>query len=121
MHGLPLMGSGDWNDGMNRVGREGRGESVWLGFFLYAILGEFIPVCGQHGDPNRARRYATFHRHLVEALNRDGWDGEWYRRAWYDHGAVLGSARSDECQIDALAQAWAVISKACLLYTSRCV
>ncbi|MBK8537399.1 MAG: glycosyl transferase [Candidatus Competibacteraceae bacterium] len=112
VHGLPLMGSGDWNDGMNRVGREGRGESVWLGFFLYAILGEFIPVCGQHGDPNRARRYATFHRHLVEALNRDGWDGEWYRRAWYDHGAVLGSARSDECQIDALAQAWAVISKA---------
>ncbi|HRD50155.1 MAG TPA: glycosyl transferase [Candidatus Contendobacter sp.] len=111
-HGLPLMGTGDWNDGMNRVGREGRGESVWLGFFLYAILGEFIPVCGQHGDHNRARRYAAFRRHLVEALNQDGWDGEWYRRAWYDHGAALGSAHSDECRIDALAQAWAVISKA---------
>lgn len=110
-HGLPLMGTGDWNDGMNRVGREGRGESVWLGFFLYAILGEFIPVCGQHGDYNRARRYAAFRSHLAAALNEHGWDGEWYRRAWYDDGAVLGSAASDECQIDALAQAWAVISR----------
>jgi cyclic beta-1,2-glucan synthetase len=111
-HGLPLMGTGDWNDGMNRVGREGRGESVWLGFFLYAILGEFVPVCGQRGDHDRARRYAAFRRHLAEALNEHGWDGDWYRRAWYDDGAVLGSAASDECQIDALAQAWAVISKA---------
>ncbi len=111
-HGLPLMGTGDWNDGMNRVGREGRGESVWMGFFLYAILGDFIPVCGQHGDHDRARRYAAFRRHLAEALNEHAWDGEWYRRAWYDDGAVLGSAASDECRIDALAQAWAVISKA---------
>ncbi len=111
-HGLPLMGTGDWNDGMNRVGREGRGESVWMGFFLYAILGDFIPVCGQHGDYNRARRYAAFRSHLATALNEQGWDGEWYRRAWYDDGAVLGSSASDECQIDALAQAWAVISKA---------
>ena len=111
-HGLPLMGAGDWNDGMNRVGREGRGESVWMGFFLYAILGDFIPVCGQHGDHDRARRYAAFRRHLAEALNEHAWDGEWYRRAWYDDGAVLGSAASDECRIDALAQAWAVISKA---------
>lgn len=111
-HGLPLMGTGDWNDGMNRVGREGRGESVWMGFFLYAILGEFIPVCGRRGDHDRARRYAAFRRHLAEALNEHGWDGEWYRRAWYDDGAALGSAASDECRIDALAQAWAVISKA---------
>lgn len=111
-HGLPLMGGGDWNDGMNRVGREGRGESVWMGFFLYAILGDFIPVCGQHGDFNRARRYTTFRSHLAAALNEHGWDGEWYRRAWYDDGAPLGSAASDECRIDALAQAWAVISKA---------
>ncbi len=111
-HGLPLMGTGDWNDGMNRVGREGRGESVWMGFFLYAILGDFIPVCGQHGDHDRARRYASFRRHLAEALNEHAWDGEWYRRAWYDDGAVLGSVASDECRIDALAQAWAVISKA---------
>ena len=115
-HGLPLMGTGDWNDGMNRVGREGRGESVWMGFFLYAILGDFIPVCGQHGDFNRARRYAAFRTHLATALNEHAWDGAWYRRAWYDDGAVLGSAASDECRIDALAQAWA-----CLLYTSRCV
>ncbi|MFZ1827691.1 MAG: glycosyl transferase [Candidatus Competibacteraceae bacterium] len=112
VHGLPLMGTGDWNDGMNRVGREGCGESVWLGFFLYAILGDFIPVCGQQGDYNRARRYAAFRSHLATALNAHGWDGEWYRRAWYDDGAVLGSATSDECRIDALAQAWAVISKA---------
>ncbi|HRD68080.1 MAG TPA: glycosyl transferase [Candidatus Competibacter sp.] len=112
VHGLPLMGTGDWNDGMNRVGREGRGESVWLGFFLYAILGDFVPVCGQHGDFNRARRYAAFRSHLAAALNEHGWDGEWYRRAWYDDGAVLGSTASDECRIDALAQAWAVISKA---------
>ena len=112
VHGLPLMGGGDWNDGMNRVGRAGRGESVWLGFFLYHILGEFVGVCGQRGDHNRARRYAAFRRHLAEALNREGWDGQWYRRAWYDNGAVLGSATSDECRIDALAQAWAVIAKA---------
>ena len=111
-HGLPLMGTGDWNDGMNRVGREGRGESVWLGFFLYAILGEFIPICGQLGNQGRTRRYAAFRGHLGEALNAHGWDGGWYRRAWYDHGAVLGSAASDECQIDALAQAWAVLAKA---------
>jgi cyclic beta-1,2-glucan synthetase len=112
VHGLPLMGTGDWNDGMNRVGREGRGESVWLGFFLYAILGDFIPVCGQQGDYNRARRYAAFRSHLATALNDHGWDGEWYRRAWYDDGAVLGSTANDECRIDGLAQAWAVISKA---------
>jgi len=112
IHGLPLMGTGDWNDGMNRVGREGRGESVWMGFFLYTILGDFIPVCGQRGDTRRTRRYAGFRSHLATALNEHGWDGAWYRRAWYDNGAVLGSAASDECQIDALAQAWAIISKA---------
>lgn len=111
-HGLPLMGTGDWNDGMNRVGREGRGESVWLGFFLYAILGDFIPLCRRRDDDERAQRYAAFRQRLGQALNADGWDGQWYRRAWYDDGAVLGSTASDECRIDALAQAWAVLSGA---------
>jgi N,N'-diacetylchitobiose phosphorylase len=111
-HGLPLMGTGDWNDGMNRVGREGRGESVWLGFFLHGILDDFIPLCEARGDGERAERYRAYRATLAEALNaRDqGWDGEWYRRAYYDNGAPLGSAANDECRIDAIAQAWAVLS-----------
>jgi cyclic beta-1,2-glucan synthetase len=113
-HGLPLMGTGDWNDGMNRVGREGKGESVWLGFFLFDILGDWIPFCEDRGDAARAQRYRDYREHLARVLNaRDaGWDGGWYRRAYYDSGAVLGSAESDEAQIDALAQAWAVLSDA---------
>ena len=111
-HGLPLMGTGDWNDGMNRVGREGRGESVWLGFFLYFILTRFIPLCRRRGDHARADGYETYRAHLVDALNDSGWDGAWYRRAYYDDGAPLGSAKGDECRIDALVQAWAVISGA---------
>lgn len=109
-HGLPLMGTGDWNDGMNRIGREGRGESVWMGFFLYYILGEFLPFCAARQDTPRLHRYQEYRDHLKVALNADGWDGQWYRRAWYDNGDAVGSAQSDECQIDALAQAWAVIS-----------
>jgi cyclic beta-1,2-glucan synthetase len=111
-HGLPLFGSGDWNDGMNRVGREGRGESVWMGFFLHAVLGDFAPVCERQGDRTRARRYREHREHLREALNGAGWDGKWYRRGYYDDGAPLGSHASDECRIDALAQAWSVISGA---------
>jgi cellobiose phosphorylase len=111
-HGLPLMGTGDWNDGMNRVGREGRGESVWLGFFLYAVLGAFIPLCERQGDAEHARRYREYRTALQVALEHAGWDGAWYRRAYYDDGTPLGSATSDECRIDALAQAWAVISGA---------
>ncbi|MGF1643261.1 MAG: GH36-type glycosyl hydrolase domain-containing protein [Thiotrichales bacterium] len=111
-HGLPLMGTGDWNDGMNRVGREGRGESVWVGFFLYTILGDFIPLCERRRQIARAEQYREYRDRLLEALNTSGWDGEWYRRAYYDNGAVLGSHTSDECRIDALAQAWAVISDA---------
>jgi cellobiose phosphorylase len=111
-HGLPLMGTGDWNDGMNRVGRQGQGESVWLGFFLYAILGDFIPLCESRNDRDRAQRYRNYRDRLLAALNDAGWDGEWYHRAYYDDGAPLGSKLSDECQIDAIAQAWAVISKA---------
>jgi N,N'-diacetylchitobiose phosphorylase len=111
-HGLPLMGTGDWNDGMNRVGREGRGESVWLGFFLYLILERFIPFCRRRGDAGRADAYAAHRAHLGRAVNDAGWDGAWYRRAYYDDGTPLGTAAGDECQIDALAQAWAVISGA---------
>jgi cellobiose phosphorylase len=111
-HGLPLMGTGDWNDGMNRVGREGRGESVWMGFFLYTVIEDFLPLCEARQDGARATRYRDYREHLRGALNADGWDGEWYRRAWYDNGEPLGSAASDECRIDALAQAWAVLSGA---------
>jgi cyclic beta-1,2-glucan synthetase len=112
VHGLPLMGVGDWNDGMNRVGREGKGESVWLGFFLFDILSNWLPICEQRGDRARAQRYRAYRRELHAALNDGGWDGSWYRRAYYDNGAPLGSAQNDECRIDALAQAWAVISRA---------
>jgi N,N'-diacetylchitobiose phosphorylase len=109
-HGLPLMGTGDWNDGMNRVGREGRGESVWLGFFLVTVLDRWTPVARARGDRDRAARYAAHRAALGTALNAAGWDGEWYRRAYYDDGAPVGSSESDECRIDAIAQAWAVIS-----------
>ncbi|HYC56180.1 MAG TPA: cyclic beta 1-2 glucan synthetase [Candidatus Binatia bacterium] len=110
-HGLPLMGTGDWNDGMNRVGREGRGESVWLGFFLCTILEAFAPICRARGDEERAGRYESHRARLVSALNDAGWDGKWYRRAFYDDGSPLGSAADEECRIDVLAQAWAVLSK----------
>jgi len=111
-HGLPLMGTGDWNDGMNRVGRLGRGESVWLGFFLFTILDRFSPLCRARGDAARAARYDRHRTELEIALNGAGWDGAWYRRAYYDDGAPLGARESDECRIDALAQAWAVLSGA---------
>jgi cellobiose phosphorylase len=111
-HGLPLMGTGDWNDGMNRVGREGRGESVWMGFFLHHIIDAFRPLCERRADRERMLRYQAYRDHLRIALNDAGWDGEWYRRAYYDDGTPLGSSESDECRIDALAQAWAVISRA---------
>jgi N,N'-diacetylchitobiose phosphorylase len=109
-HGLPLIGAGDWNDGMNRVGREGRGESVWLGFFLCDILDDFIPLCDERSDVQRAARYRDYRAELARALEDAGWDGAWYRRAYYDDGSPIGSAQSDECRIDAIAQAWAVLS-----------
>jgi cyclic beta-1,2-glucan synthetase len=112
IHGLPLMGTGDWNDGMNRVGREGKGESVWLGFFLYQILEDFLPLVDARGDTRRAERYRAYREELRVALNAGGWDGGWYRRAYYDSGAVIGSKESDECRIDVIAQAWAVLSGA---------
>ncbi len=110
-HGLPLMGSGDWNDGMNRVGHAGRGESVWLGFFLHRVLSDFAPLTEASGDRSRARRYRDEARRLAAVLEW-AWDGEWYRRGYYDDGAPLGSAQSDECRIDSIPQSWAVLSGA---------
>ncbi len=111
-HGLPLFGSGDWNDGMNRVGREGRGESVWMGWFLCAILGDWADLAEGRDDLVRAQRWRAHREGLQAALETEAWDGEWYRRGWYDNGEPLGSRHSDECQIDALAQAWSVLSGA---------
>ena len=105
-HGLPLMGSGDWNDGMNLVGREGRGESTWLGFFLHAVLSDFAPLCTARGEAARAARCHAEAARLAAALERS-WDGEWYRRGYYDDGTPLGSAQADECTIDSIAQSWA--------------
>jgi cyclic beta-1,2-glucan synthetase len=110
-HGLPLFGAGDWNDGMNRVGHEGRGESTWLGFFLHGILGEFAGQAESRGDDARAGRYRIEGQRLAIALE-EAWDGEWYRRGYYDDGTPLGSAQNDECRIDSIAQTWAVLSGA---------
>ncbi|HTT67856.1 MAG TPA: glucoamylase family protein [Gemmatimonadales bacterium] len=109
-HNLPLMGSGDWNDGMNRVGLQGRGESVWLGWFLYTVLQRFVPLC-ENRDAVRAARYASEAGRLAAVLEQS-WDGEWYRRGYYDDGTPLGSAQNDECRIDSIAQSWAVLSGA---------
>jgi len=111
-HGLPLMGTGDWNDGMNRVGREGRGESVWLGFFLFDLLRRFEPLCRARGDAARAERYAAHRAGLARAIEANAWDGAWYRRAWFDDGTPLGTAAAEECRIDVLPQAWATLSGA---------
>lgn len=111
-HNLPLIGAGDWNDSMNHVGEKGEGESVWLGFFLYKILHDFIPLCKKHKDNTRLERYREHQKNLKKHLNKEGWDGQWYRRAFYDDGTPIGSAESDECKIDAIAQSWAVISEA---------
>jgi cyclic beta-1,2-glucan synthetase len=111
-HGLPLMGTGDWNDGMNRVGREGRGESVWMGFFLYDLLRRFEPLCRARGDAARAERYAAHGKALAQAIETHAWDGAWYRRAWFDDGTPLGTVAGEECRIDVLPQAWATLSRA---------
>jgi cyclic beta-1,2-glucan synthetase len=111
-HGLPLMGTGDWNDGMNRVGAEGRGESVWLGWFLHTNLVEFAALADRRGENERARVWRDHAASLKAALDREGWDGDWYRRAFFDDGTPLGSAVNDECRIDSIAQSWGVISGA---------
>lgn len=110
IHGLPLIGGGDWNDGMNRVGEEGKGESVWLGFFLYDILVKFEKICRSMEDGERADSYALMAKELKFKLNENGWDGAWYLRAFYDDGTTIGSARDKECKIDAISQAWSIIS-----------
>ncbi|HKV32873.1 MAG TPA: glucoamylase family protein [Pyrinomonadaceae bacterium] len=111
-HGLPLMGSGDWNDGMNRVGQLGKGESVWLGWFLYSALAMFTPHAETRKEDERARAYREHLDNLKKALEEKGWDGDWYRRAYFDDGTPLGSARNEECKIDSIAQSWSVISGA---------
>ena len=109
-HGLPLIGSGDWNDGMNRVGIEGRGESVWLAWFLIATLRPFAEICERRGDTESAARLRATADAYVEAVEQEAWDGEWYRRAYFDDGSPLGSKESDEAKIDSIAQSWSVIS-----------
>ncbi|OPZ84931.1 MAG: N,N'-diacetylchitobiose phosphorylase [Firmicutes bacterium ADurb.Bin419] len=111
-HGIPLIGSGDWNDGMNTVGNKGRGESVWLGWFMHSILMRFAPICSSMGEEERARRYLDIARDIVRTIEENAWDGNWYRRAYFDDGHPLGSIQNSECQIDSLAQSWAVISGA---------
>jgi cyclic beta-1,2-glucan synthetase len=111
-HGLPLMGTGDWNDGMNRVGDGGKGESVWLGWFLYATLTALIPLAEARGDATRAGVWRAHASRLQISLEREAWDGEWYRRAYYDDGTPLGAKTNDECRIDSISQSWAVISGA---------
>jgi cellobiose phosphorylase len=111
-HGLPFIGTGDWNDGMNMVGNEGKGESVWLGFFLYEVLIQFSKVAQLHGDIPMVDRCKLFAASLQKNLEKNGWDGEWYLRAWFDDGSPLGSAKNPECQIDSISQSWSVLSGA---------
>ena len=111
-HGMPLIGSGDWNDGMNRVGEAGHGESVWLAWFLHAALLAFAPLADDRGEQARAARWRHHAAGLREALEREGWDGSWYRRGYFDDGTPVGSASSLECRIDSIAQSWGVISGA---------
>jgi cyclic beta-1,2-glucan synthetase len=108
-HGLPLIGTGDWNDGMNRVGELGRGESVWLGWFLHATLVAFAPVASARNQKTRAAQWQVHAASLRQSLEREAWDGAWYRRGYFDDGTPLGSSASEECKIDSIAQSWSVI------------
>lgn len=111
-HGLPLIGAGDWNDGMNRIGDEGRGESVWLGWFLIATLRAFVPLCADQKRPDLVARWERRAEDLAKAIEASAWDGGWYVRAFDDEGRPWGSAADSECRIDSLAQSWARISGA---------
>ncbi|RPH92098.1 MAG: cyclic beta 1-2 glucan synthetase, partial [Lysobacterales bacterium] len=109
-HGLPLIGSGDWNDGMDRVGIQGKGESVWLGFFLGDVLWRFSELAAAHGDTTFAEFCRGEGARLQQALEQHGWDGAWYRRAYFDDGTPLGTASGEECRIDSISQSWSVLS-----------
>lgn len=111
-HGLPLIGSGDWNDSMNMIGSEGKGESVWLAFFLYEVLSKFSSIARLHGDVSFAERCTKEAEALSRNIEGNGWDGEWYLRAFFDDGTPLGSSRNPECRIDSIAQSWSVLSGA---------
>ncbi len=112
VHGLPLIGTGDWNDGMSRVGATGQGESVWLAWFLVTTLRRFAPRASLRGDAAASNVMLQWATRYSEAIERDGWDGAWYRRAFYDDGTPIGSAINAECRIDSIAQSWSVISEA---------
>ena len=111
-NGLPKIGSGDWNDGFSTVGNKGKGESIWLGFFMYKILANWVPICRERGENESAIKYEKIMQDLKKALNTAGWDGRWYRRAFMDDGNILGSLQNEECRIDSIAQSWATISYA---------
>ena len=111
-HGLPLIGTGDWNDGMNKIGEKGIGESIWLGFFLYEVLTTFASTARRHNDEAFATRCEEEAKKLAASLDEHGWDGEWYRRAYFDDGTPLGSTQNEECRIDSIAQSWSVLSGA---------
>lgn len=111
VHNIPLMGSGDWNDGMSTVGNKGKGESVWLGWFLFSILDDFKELCKYKNDADNLKRYTDMMRFIQDNLEKNAWDGHWYRRAYFDDGTPLGSYENEECKIDSLAQSWGVISK----------
>jgi len=110
VHGLPLMGTGDWNDGMNHVGAKGKGESVWMAWFLILILKDFLKLCEEKQDVQRIAIYKAHIEKLSQALETTGWDGKWYKRAYFDDGQPLGSVENDECKIDSLTQSWAALS-----------
>lgn len=112
IHGLPLIGTGDWNDALNRVGEDAKGESVWLAWFLCDVLERFAKICDQQGDDETAQYYRSRSKEYATAVEQTAWDGAWYRRAYYDDGSPLGSAQDTECQIDGIAQSWAVLSGA---------
>jgi cellobiose phosphorylase len=118
-HSLPLMGTGDWNDGMNKVGAQGKGESIWLGFFLYHVLKEFESIAQLYGDPDFVELCQREAARVRQNIEQHGWDGEWYRRAYFDDGTPLGSASNPECQIDSIAQSWSVLSGAASAERSR--